>query len=214
MVFRFSTPIAISMCDYMFLGRELPNARSTLCLLALLAGGVGYVLTDKDFQVSGYMWVGVWYFIFVLNQVYIKHVVDTVKMDSNWGRVYYCNLLASMPLIFTGLGSNETAAIDWSFEGTAALAFSCVLGLAMSYFAFLARKLVSATYFSVIGNVCKLVTVCINYVIWDKHATPFGIACLMGCLASAYFYEQAPLRNPPPAANTDAEAGVALVEAK
>ena len=33
---------------------------------------------------------------------------------------------------------------------------SCVLGVAMSYFAFLARSSVSATMFTVIGNVCKV----------------------------------------------------------
>jgi hypothetical protein len=32
--------------------------------------------------------------------------------------------------------------------------------------------------------------------IWDKHASSFGICCLLVCLASAYFYKQAPLRTP------------------
>ena len=58
----------------------------------------------------------------------------------------------------------------------------------------LARSLVSATLFTILGNVCKVITIGINVAIWDKHATPFGIACLMFCLVAAYFYEQAPLR--------------------
>ena len=43
--------------------------------------------------------MGVWYGMFIFDQVYIKHAVETVAMDSNWGRVFYCNLLASLPLI-------------------------------------------------------------------------------------------------------------------
>merc|ERR1719229_33190 len=34
-VFRASTPLIISVCDWSFLGRELPSARSFLCLLGL-----------------------------------------------------------------------------------------------------------------------------------------------------------------------------------
>ena len=35
-VFRASTPLMISLCDYWFLGRELPDRRSTVALLCLL----------------------------------------------------------------------------------------------------------------------------------------------------------------------------------
>ena len=41
-------------------------------------------------------------------------------------------------------------------RGLSRVQASCVLGVSMSYFAFLARSAVSATYFTVIGNVCKV----------------------------------------------------------
>ena len=211
-VFRASTPIAVCVADWLFLGRELPNKQSSLSLFALAVGAYLYTVTDAGFQVKAYVWLAVWYVAFLVDQIYIKHVVDTVQMDSNWGRVYYCNLLASIPLIFTGLASNETDKLVWTFNSTMALAFSCVLGLAMSYFAFMARKLVSATYFSIIGNVCKILTVMINYMIWDKHATHFGISCLFGCLVAAYFYQQAPLRKVSVAEEGDVEEGVSMVK--
>jgi len=72
-----------------------------------------------------------------------------------------------------------------------------VLGTAMSYYAWLARSLVSATLFTILGNVCKVLSIGINVMLWDKHASPFGIACLMFCLCAAYFYKQAPLRDAP-----------------
>jgi GDP-mannose transporter len=59
----------------------------------------------------------------------------------------------------------------------------------------------------VIGNSCKLLTIVINCTIWDKHASPFGIACLLACLVCAYFYEQAPLRCVSPPLGSDPEAG-------
>ena len=37
-------------------------------------------------------------------------------------------------------------------------------------------------------------TVMINSAIWDRHASPFGLACLTSTIAAAYFYQQAPLR--------------------
>ena len=139
------------MADYLFLGRELPSRNSWFSLLGLLVGAAGYVATDSSFQVHGYFWVCVWYFVFCFDQVpppqtvrlaaqrasarphpgasepafpatslphdpkccvppppplplqiYIKHAVDTVKMDSNWGRVFYTNLLSCLPLIAHG----------------------------------------------------------------------------------------------------------------
>ena len=198
------------------------------------------------------MWVGIWYVIFCLDQVYIKHIVDTVKMDSNWGRVYYSNLLPCFPLAVGYYAEHEVlvsfvcspfATFD-DFHLTfselhhcqhrcfgAVLLLGCwyellrFLGMRGRYFVrkhllvihnicvhllFKARSLVSATYFTIIGNVCKILTIIINVSIWDKHATPQGIVCLLVssdsisqqwhnivttwrsqvCLTGTYFYEQ------------------------
>jgi GDP-mannose transporter len=196
MIFRFSTPLCISIADYIFLGRHLPSARSWLCLVMLLLGAMGYALTDAAYVVRGYMFCGLWYFIFCMDQIYLKHVTSTVKMESNWGRVLYSNLLASLPLFFMALGEQE-AIQNASTEALMVVMVTVVLGTAMSYYAWLARSLVSATLFTILGNVCKVVSIGINVSLWDKHASPFGIACLMFCLCAAYFYKQAPLRDAP-----------------
>lgn len=72
-VFRASTPLFISLCDWLFLGRELPDRMSTVALLGLLGCATGYVLTDASFHIKGYIWVAVWYAIFCFDQVYIKY---------------------------------------------------------------------------------------------------------------------------------------------
>jgi len=194
-VFRASTPLLISVMDWIFLGRQLPGMKSFLCLVGLLFGASIYIMSDNAYEVRGYMWVGLWYAVFTVDQIYIKHVCDFVKMRSNWGRVYYTNLLASLPLVFMVYGSNEFETLEWTFNGVAMLSLSCILGVAMSYFSFLARSLISATYFTIVGNVCKLLTVILNQLIWDLHASRTGVMSLLFCLLCAYFYEQAPLRK-------------------
>jgi len=196
-VFRASTPLLISVADYVFLGRELPNGRSWACLGLLLVGSVGYVLNDKFFKVDAYFWVVVWYAVFSFDQVYIKHKVDSVKM-STWTQVYYTNSLAIIPLVTVLIVTGEIKTLtefSWTVESQFWLVTSALMGVAIAYFSFMARAAVSATYFTVIGNVCKVLTVLINVFMWDLHATPPGLASLFVCLIGAYYYKQAPLRQ-------------------
>lgn len=196
MVFRFSTPLVVSIADYLFLGRKLPCPRSWACLFALLVGAFAYATTDSAFHVKGYTFCAIWYCIFCLDQIYLKHITNTVKMQSNWGRVFYSNLLASIPLVFAFIKNSEEieALKEMSASAAAAVFLSVALGVGMSYFAWMARSLLSAASFTVVGNVCKVGTIAINVSLWDKHASPFGIGCLIFCLGAAFFYKQAPLR--------------------
>jgi len=194
-VFRASTPLIISIFDWVFLGRELPSKRSWLCLSGLLLGAFIYVKWDDSFHPKGYMWIALWYTVFTVDQIYIKHVCNKVKMKSNWGFVFYSNFIPSFPLFFMSIAGQEATAVEWTQFGMAILLVSCFLGIAMSYFAFLARSSVSATYFTIIGNVCKILTVIMNQLIWDLHANFIGVCALLFCLACAYFYRQAPMRK-------------------
>jgi len=116
---------------------------------------------------------------------------------SNWGRVFYTNLWASILLLglTTFLEPQVLLKLRWGFKPLFALGVSCAAGVFMSYFAFLCRAAVSATSFTVIGNVCKILTVLINISIWDHHASPLGITCLFVCLSAAAIYQQAPMRK-------------------
>jgi GDP-mannose transporter len=59
--------------------------------------------------------------------------------------------------------------------------------------------MISATSFSLVGNLCKVITILANIMIWDKHAGIEGTAALLLCLAAGGFYQQAPLRSQKPA---------------
>uniref|UniRef100_A0A7S2TNR7 Sugar phosphate transporter domain-containing protein n=1 Tax=Lotharella oceanica TaxID=641309 RepID=A0A7S2TNR7_9EUKA len=194
-VFRACTPLALCVLDYMFLGRELPGLRSTLCLFGLLAGALGYVLSDKTFEVRGYLWVGIWFLVFLFDMIYLKHAADNIKVKSNWTRVFYSNALPCLPLFLLGVSSSENDKFEeFSSQGLAVLLLSCAMGCAMSYVSWQARSVISATAFSIVGNACKFLTIVINCIIWDKHASPAGLLCLCVCLVAAFFYKQAPMR--------------------
>merc|ERR1740130_2216132 len=164
-------------------------------MMFLVMGAVLYVYFDAGIVLTGYMWVGIWYLIFCFDQLYIKYVVDSVPMRSNWGRVFYTNLWSSIILsILTSFLEPELLLnMRWETKPLIALGISCTAGVAISYFAFLCRAAVSATSFTVVGNVCKIITVLINISIWDKHATPVGISCLFVSLGAGGIYQQAPM---------------------
>ena len=64
-----STPLLISIADYVWLGRELPSTRSWICLVTLLVGAACYAYTDKNFNVDAYFWVVIWFAVFSFDQV-------------------------------------------------------------------------------------------------------------------------------------------------
>eukprot|EP00924_Labyrinthula_sp_SR-Ha-C_P009417 snap_masked-scaffold_2-processed-gene-23.35-mRNA-1 protein AED:0.03 eAED:0.03 QI:0/-1/0/1/-1/1/1/0/295 len=196
-VFRASTPLIISILDYYFLGRHLPDRRSWMCLIFLLVGAMSYVYYDKFFSVTAYTWVLVWYVVFVFDQVYIKHVITKVEM-STWERVYYTNLIALLPLGISFMVNGEVYKLNSGDINSVSLFFltvSCIIGTGISYFAFLAREALSAAYFTVVGNTCKVLTIILNHLYWDKHATPQGLMSLGVCLVAAAMYKQAPKRK-------------------
>eukprot|EP00198_Chlamydomonas_reinhardtii_P010179 XP_001699516.1 solute carrier protein [Chlamydomonas reinhardtii] len=195
--FRSSTPLILSVCDYLFLGRMLPSARSWGALLVLLGGSLGYVMSDSDFRVDAYVWLFLWYCFFTFDTVYVKHMCDTVKM-TNWSRVYYTNAIALVPLALSLpiLGEHKKLErVQWTPDVVGPLVLSCVVGLCMSHSAYLLRDTVSATLFTIVGILCKIITVVINVLIWDKHATPTGIMFLLVCVLAGTFYEQSPKRS-------------------
>lgn len=60
------------------------------------------------------------YVFFTFDTVYVKHMCENVKM-TNWGRVYYTNLMALLPLVFVlpSLGEQEILSTqDWGSQVT------------------------------------------------------------------------------------------------
>ena len=180
--FKCSTPLVMSLLDYVFLGRTLPSIQSWASLVVLLLGAAGYTMLDSNFNVTGYLFIVAWYSVFCVDMVFIKRVTDTVEM-TNWARAYYQNVLALVPL---GLGlmfiKVEVSVFINSVCGVSSvfpILSSCVLGLAMSHASYMAMESMSATSFTIIGILCKVATVMINLFLWDLHASLAGLAFLL-----------------------------------
>jgi GDP-mannose transporter len=55
--------------------------------------------------------------------------------------------------------------------------------------------MVSATTYTLVGVVNKFLTVLLNVMIWDKHASMLGLCSVVLCLLAGVFYQQAPRRD-------------------
>lgn len=203
-VFRAGTPLIVSALDYALLGRELPSGRSVLALLGMCMSVVGYASTDSEFQMKGisaYGWVITYVLAVVFETTYGKKICQGIKFNAPvWGQVMYCNALGLLPLVALGFFAGEAKFIEkhgFNVESKAciALVLSCIVGVGIAWAVWNCRNQVAATTFTLIGVVCKLISVLINVFIWDKHATFVGILWLVACLGSSSMYRQAPMRK-------------------
>ncbi|CAN6475652.1 unnamed protein product [Victoria cruziana] len=207
-VFRSLTPLLVAIADTVFRRQPLPSKFTFLSLAVIFSGAVGYVATDSAFTVTAYSWAVAYLVTITTEMVYIKHMVTNLGLNT-WGFVFYNNLLSLMmaPLfwIITGEYNDVYLAVNgletrqyWVKPGASlAVSLSCAFGLAISFFGFAARKAISATGFTVTGVVNKFLTVAINVLIWDKHASAFGLLCLLSTLVGGILYQQSVTGGPP-----------------
>ncbi|KAJ8537593.1 hypothetical protein K7X08_000003 [Anisodus acutangulus] len=198
-VFRSCTPLLVAVADTAFRKQPCPSKLTFLSLFIILGGAVGYVATDSGFTLTAYSWALAYLVTITTEMVYIKHMVTNLGL-STWGFVFYNNLLSLMmaPIfwiitgeyvdVFIAMGSGSNTLFNP--VAFAAVSLSCVFGLLISFFGFAARKSLSATAFTVTGVVNKFLTVAINVLIWDKHASPFGLMCLLFTIAGGVLYQQ------------------------
>jgi len=191
-VVRSCSPIAVALLEHITLGRVLPSVSGLMALLSIAGGAAIYVVTDEGFRVEGYAWLVLYFIFIVVEMVFVKFVVETIPM-STWTRVYYNNML-SLPLAVMSafvVGDTKFHKTNWSPGACAAVILSCYGAVAISYAGFNLRKLVSATTFTVVGVVCKVLTVLINDLIWTKHSNALGHLGLLVCIAAGFWYERA-----------------------
>ncbi|KAK4578774.1 hypothetical protein RGQ29_028741 [Quercus rubra] len=203
-VFRSAVPIFVAVGETLFLHQPWPSIRTWMSLATIFGGSVLYVLTDYQFTFMAYSWALAYLVSMTIDFVYIKHVVMTIGLNT-WGLVLYNNLEALLlfPLELLIMGELKkikheiTDETDWySFQVVLPVGLSCLFGLSISFFGFSCRRAISATGFTVLGIVNKLLTVVINLVIWDKHSTFVGTLGLLICMLGGVFYQQSTSKKP------------------
>ncbi|KAG5602485.1 hypothetical protein H5410_033855 [Solanum commersonii] len=203
-VFRSVVPIFVAIGETLYLHQPWPAMKTWLSLGTIFAGSVLYVSTDYQFTLTAYSWALAYLVSMSIDFVYIKHVVMTIGLNT-WGLVLYNNLEALLLFPVELLIMGELKKIkheiedesDWhSFQVVLPVALSCLFGLAISFFGFSCRRAISATGFTVLGIVNKLLTVVINLVIWDKHSKLIGTVGLLICMSGGVMYQQSTSNKP------------------
>mmetsp|Transcript_42007 Transcript_42007/g.76295 ORF Transcript_42007/g.76295 Transcript_42007/m.76295 type:complete len:357 (+) Transcript_42007:115-1185(+) len=203
-VFRATSPLLVSFLDWWFLGRELPERGSVLALICIIAGSVGYVLADSEFDLKGvlaYKWVTLNLLGVVFEMIYGKRLLDDLDMDApEWTSVMYTNVLSLVPMVLLGTCAGEfktiqDADLDHKMGFVPWLVASCVLGACLSWAGWNCRNLVSATVYTILGVLCKLMSVALNIALGNKHASPLGLTALCFTLMASATYKKSPMRQ-------------------
>ncbi|CAH9116301.1 unnamed protein product [Cuscuta europaea] len=197
-VFRSAVPIFVAIGETLYLHQPWPTMRTFLSLGTIFVGSVVYVITDYQITLTAYGWALAYLMSMSIDFVYIKHVVMTIGLNT-WGLVLYNNLEALLlfPIELLIMGELKkikheiTDESDWyGFQVLLPVGLSCLFGLSISFFGFSCRKAISATGFTVLGIVNKLLTVVINLVIWDKHSSSIGTVGLLICMFGGIMYQR------------------------
>eukprot|EP00327_Prymnesium_parvum_P006062 CAMPEP_0182797952 /NCGR_PEP_ID=MMETSP0006_2-20121128/1094_1 /TAXON_ID=97485 /ORGANISM="Prymnesium parvum, Strain Texoma1" /LENGTH=250 /DNA_ID=CAMNT_0024923043 /DNA_START=387 /DNA_END=1139 /DNA_ORIENTATION=- len=201
-VFRSCTPLAVSICDYVFYERELPNRRSCAALLLITLGAAGYMVTDREFQLHGlraYFWVSIWWVVLVVQLTFGKFLVGNLNNKTLWTPVLYTNTFSVIPTLIIGWLAGEISerrllAISFDTPTLCWVFLSCAIGILISWAGFWCQSLVTATAYSVVGVMNKILTVAVDIMIWHNHGSVFGMGSLCLCIVGGSLYQQAPFR--------------------
>lgn len=199
-VFRSLTPLLVAVADTLFRKQPLPSGWTFASLFVIFGGAVGYVATDSQFSVTAYSWAVAYLVVICTEMVYVKQMVTDIELNT-WGFVYYNNLISLLlsPFFWFLMGEYRVLIVAPEFQNGFvcffAVALSCVFGTAISFFGFAARKAISATAFTVTGVVNKLLTVIINVLIWDKHASNLGLGSLLLTIIGGVLYQQSATKS-------------------
>ena len=115
---RSTTPLILAVLDYVFLGRDLPSAKSFGSLIGIAMGV--FVVREhrfKLFRASVFMDRGVVRRVYFFEIIYVKHLVSSIAMTT-WGQTYYQNIL-SVPfllMMFILLGERQVLEnTEWTY---------------------------------------------------------------------------------------------------
>lgn len=135
-VFRACSPVAVCVVEYLFMDRALPSLRSSISLGLVCFGAILYCISDSEFALNGfkaYYWVTIYFFLITFEMTYGKKLTSSVKMESVWGPVLYCNLLAALPMFLLGYFNGDYENISEKMSelpanGAMIILFSCIVG--------------------------------------------------------------------------------------
>jgi len=199
LLFRSCSPVLVSVIDTLWLGREMPSRRSFLAMLGIVLGTTWFAASELQTDTSMLDVPGVC--VNTINLILTatlmtwgKHVKDRCDVNLTTS-VFICNLTSVLPILALAVLEKEHLIIRehrWlSAYAVSVLGTSCVMGTALSYLGWQMRTMMSATSFTVVGVLNKVLTVILNGMYWPDHAVLSSTIGLMLSLVAGSFYQQA-----------------------
>ena len=198
LLFRACSPILVSFIDTLWLGREIPSHRSFLSMLCIVSGATWFAASELKAETSTITLPGV--YVNTINllltttlMTWGKHVTDNSDVNLTTS-VFICNLTSIVPILALVILENEHLIIGehrWlSAYALVVLATSCLMGTALSYLGWKMRTMLSATSFTVVVVLNKVLTIIVNVMVWENHAMWASNVGLLVSLVGGSFYEQ------------------------
>ena len=204
-VLRCSTPLMVSVLDWVFMGRALPDCNSLLALCGIFMSGTLYAklkVTDLDANelsdaVSGLWWSLFWLTSFLLDMVYIKYIVEAYPC-SGLERTLYQNFLAlPILIVLLSIGVEKHNVFELQnvpISSYVAITLTCFAGATLSFTGMSLRTELSATAYTILGIVCKMASTLLNEIFVEPERDLPRLSCVAAVIISSSFYKQAPLR--------------------
>ena len=206
-VLRCSTPLMVSILDWAFMGRTLPDWKSALALSGILTSGSMYArlkIADPDFVAngtgdanSGLWWSAIWLVSFLLDMVYIKYVVEAYPCSGSERTLYQNFLALPILVVLLNVGAEKHSVLEAANAPQSAwlaVVLTCFAGAALSFTGMSLRTELSATLFTVLGIVCKMASTLLNEIFVEPERDLARLACIAAVIISSSFYKQAPLK--------------------
>jgi GDP-mannose transporter len=202
LLFRTGSPIVVSCIDTLCLGREMPSRRSAASMLCIVLGATWFAASELQTDTSSLDVPGVCVntinlFITATLMTWGKHVTDNSDVNLTTS-VFICNLTSIVPILALAVLEKEYLIMwknRWLSEyDVIVLSISCVMGTALSYLGWKMRMMMSATSFTVVGVLNKVLTLLLNGMLWPDHALWSSTIGLIFSLVGGSFYQQSTAR--------------------
>jgi len=196
---RACLPLLVVLLEWLFMGRQLPNARSRLALLGVLACALVYVVEDSRLAVrtaSGWAWLFVWWSLLAFQMTYGKHIAVALEMGQH-ERVLLTNALSLPPTLLLCLATGEARELrnaQVTEQGLGWLVLSWAIGLGISYSGWWLKELATATTFTLVGVLNKVATLGLSALAFPGSTTFRGFFSLLACIVCGLLYRDAPLK--------------------
>jgi len=184
-----TAPVVLSVLEFLQ-SKERPSSRSLMSLCGIVVSLSAFTFIEGKASNETIAWLSLWY-LFLIFEVARGQDVSSKSASDVFESSFYQNLL-SVPIVlilvlFTEPEINQTK--PWTTLDVFSFIIFCTLGMGTRFFSVDVRKQITVARFMVLGNVCNLSTIFINFFFWERHASEWGTTSIaVGLVWSIVFF--------------------------